>query len=159
MLHSLISPEYVRDVVRPALARGAERAGRDAGQVTISGGGFIITGRNRSELRAAQADVRRRIAFYASTRTYHSVLAAHGFKEIGQRLHEMSLKGEWGQMGELISDEMLHAFAVSGEYDEIAGEFGRRYGGLVDEASFTMYSVNPLAEGVLRKIIRDFAEL
>ena len=159
MLHSLISPEYVRNVVRPALARGAERAGREAKEITVSGGGFLITGRNRSELRAAETEVRRRIAFYASTRTYHSVLAAHGFEEIGQRLHEMSLQGEWAQMGELVSDEMLHAFAVSGEYDEIAGEFERRYSGLVDEASFTMYSENPLSEDVLRKIIRDFGEL
>ena len=159
MLHSLVSPEYVRDVVRPALARGAERAGRDASGITVSGGGFLITGPNRSSLRAAQAEVRRRIAFYASTRTYHSVLAAHGFEEIGQRLHEMSLRGEWAEMGELVSDEMLEAFAVSGEYDEIAGEFARRYGGLVDEASYTLYSEQPVAESDLRRIVRDFREL
>ena len=159
MLHSLTSPEYVRDVVRPALARGAERAGRDAGGITVSGGGFLITGPSRASLRAAQAEVRRRIAFYASTRTYHTVLAAHGFEEIGQRLHEMSLRGEWAEMGELVSDEMLQAFAVSGEYDEIAGEFARRYGGLVDEASFTLYSEQALAEPERRRIVRDFREL
>ncbi len=159
MLHSLTSPEYVRDVVRPALARGAERAGRDGDVVTVSGGGFLITGPNQSSLRAAQAEVRRRIAFYASTRTYHSVLAPHGFEEIGQRLHEMSLRGEWAEMGELVSDDMLDAFAVSGEYDEIAGEFARRYGGLVDEASFTLYSEHPPSEEELRRIIRDFREL
>ena len=159
MLHSLTSPEYVRDVVRPALARGAERAGRDADKITVSGGGFLITGPDRASLRAAQAEVRRRIAFYASTRTYHSVLAAHGFEETGQRLHEMSLRGEWAEMGELVSDEMLHAFAVSGEYDEIAGEFARRYGGLVDEASFTLYSEQPPSEPELRRIIRDFRDL
>ena len=161
MLHSLTSPEYVRDVVMPALARGAARSGRDAKDITVSGGGFLITGPNRSKIRAAQAqaEVRRRIAFYASTRTYHSVLAAHGFEEIGQRLHEMSLKGEWAEMGELVSDEMLNAFAVSGEYDEIAGEFGRRYGGLVNEASFTLYSDSPVGEGDLRRIINGFREL
>lgn len=159
MLHSLTSPDYVRDVVRPALARGAERAGRDADNIPVSGGGFLITGPNRASLRAAQAEVRRRIAFYASTRTYHTVLAAHGFEEIGQRLHEMSLRGEWGEMGELVSDEMLEAFAVSGEYDEIAGEFAKQYGGLLDEASFTLYSERPLAESELRRIVRNFREL
>ena len=159
MLHSLTSPGYVRDVVRPALAKGAERADRDSSGITVSGGGFIITGPNRASLRAAQAEVRRRIAFYASTRTYHSVLAAHGFEEIGQRLHEMSLRGEWGEMGELVSDEMLAAFAVSGEYDEIAGEFGRQYSGLLDEASFTLYSEVPVGESDLRRIVRDFRDL
>ena len=159
MLHSLTSPEYIRDVVRPALARGARRAGRDAGGITVSGGGFLITGPNRASLRAAQAEVRRRIAFYASTRTYHSVLAAHGFEEIGQRLHQMSLRGQWAEMGELVTDEMLHAFAVSGEYDEIAAEFARRYGGLVDEAAFTLYSEKPLDEPELRRIVRGFRDL
>ena len=159
MLHSLTSPEYVRDVVRPALTRGAGKSGRDGEQITVSGGGFLITGPNRSAIRAAQAEVRRRIAFYASTRTYHSVLSPHGFEEIGQRLHEMSLRGEWAEMGELVSDEMLDAFAVTGEYDEIAAEFQRRYGGLVDEASFTLYSEKPLSEGELRGIIRDFRDL
>ena len=159
MLHSLTSPEYVRDVVRPALARGAERTGRDPGSIKVTGGGFLITGPSRASLRAAQAEVRQRIAFYASTRTYHSVLAAHGFEEIGQRLHEMSLRGEWAEMGELVSDEMLEAFAVSGEYDEIAGEFWRRYGGLLDEASFTLYSEHPPPEADLRKMVREFREL
>ena len=159
MLHSLTSAEYVRDVVRPALARGTERAGRDDAGITVSGGGFLITGPNRASLRAAQAEVRRRIAFYSSTRTYHSVLEPHGFEEIGQRLHEMSLRGEWAEMGELVSDEMLDAFAVSAEYDEIAGAFAERYGGLVDEASFTLYSEHPPKEAELRRIIRDFREL
>ena len=62
MLHSLTSPEYVRDVVRPALADGAKRSSRDADKITVSGGGFLITGPNRASLRAAQAEVRRRIA-------------------------------------------------------------------------------------------------
>ena len=159
MLHSLTSPEYVRDVVRPALADGARRAGRDPAALLVSGGGFIITGPNAAALRAAQAEVRRRIAFYASTRTYHSVLAVHGFEEIGQRLYEMSLRGEWGQMGELVSDDMLNAFAVSGEYDEIAARFAQRYGGLLDEASFTLYTESPIEETQLRRIIRDFQDV
>ena len=71
----------------------------------------------------------------------------------------MSLRGEWVEMGELVSDEMVEAFAVSGEYDEIAGEFAGRYGGLVDEASFTLYSEHALGESDLRRIVRDFREL
>jgi probable F420-dependent oxidoreductase len=158
MLHSLTSAEYVRQVVRPGLARGAERAGRDPSQMQVTGGGFIITGPDRSSIRAAAAEVRRRIAFYASTRTYFPVLEAHGFSEIGPRLHQMSLQGEWAEMAELISDEMLDAFAVVGEYDEIAEKFTQRYGGLLDEVSFSPSTASPLEEGQLRKIIRQFQE-
>ena len=158
MLHSLTSPEYVRQVVRPGLEKGAKKVGRDSGSLKITGGGFIITGPDRSSIRAVQAEVRRRIAFYASTRTYHPVLEAHGFQEIGQRLHEMSLKGEWAEMGELVSDEMLDAFCVSGVYDEIADEFLRRYGGLLDEVSFTVVSQDPPEEAQVRKMVRRLQE-
>ena len=159
MLHSLTSPQYVREVVRPGLEKGAAKAGRDSSSVKITGGGFIITGPDRSSIRAMQADVRRRIAFYASTRSYFPVLEAHGFQEIGQQLHEMSLKGEWAEMGELVSDEMLDAFCVSGEYDEIADKFVERYGGLLDEVSFTVYSQDTPEEGQMRKMVRRLQEL
>ena len=158
MLHSLTSAEYVRQVVRPSLARGAKKSGRDPGNIGVSGGGFIITGPNRSSLADMEAEVRRRIAFYASTRTYFPVLEAHGFEEVGPRLHEMSLRGEWAEMAELISDDMLHAFAVIGEYDEIADKFAQQYGGLVDEVSFSPSATMPIDEGQLRKIIHQFQE-
>jgi len=159
MLHSLTSPEYVRQVVRPALEKGALKAGRDASGLKVTGGGFIITGPNRASIVAMQAEVRRRIAFYASTRSYFPVLEAHGFQEIGQELHEMSLKGSWAEMGELVSDEMLDAFCVSGEYDEIADKFVERYGGLLDEVSFTLYSEKPPEEAQLKKMVHRLQEL
>ena len=79
MLHSLTSPEYVRKVVRPSLEKGAQKAGRDGRTLKVTGGGFIITGPNKSSIVAMQAEVRRRIAFYASTRSYFPVLEAHGY--------------------------------------------------------------------------------
>ncbi|MDA0263692.1 MAG: TIGR03617 family F420-dependent LLM class oxidoreductase [Chloroflexi bacterium] len=159
MLHSLTSPEYVSKVVRPGLEKGAQKAGRDSGSLKVTGGGFIITGPDRSSIVAMQAEVRRRIAFYASTRSYFPVLEAHGFEEIGQQLHQMSLKGEWAEMGELVPDEMLDAFCVSGEYDEIADRFVERYGGLLDEACFTVYSQDPPEEAQMRKMVRRLHEL
>ena len=159
MLHSLTSPQYVRQVMRPGLEKGAQKAGRDIGSLKITGSGFIVTGPDRSSICAVQADVRRRIAFYASTRTYHPVLEAHGFQEIGHQLHEMSLKGEWAEMGELVSDEMLDAFCVAGEYDEIADKFIGRYGGLLDEVSFSPYSQSPIEETQIRKMVRRLQEL
>jgi len=158
MLHSLTSAEYVRQVVQPGLAKGAERAGREPGATLVCGGGFIVTGPDRGSIRAAEAELRRRIAFYASTRTYSSVLECHGFAEIGQRLHQMSVRGEWAEMAELVSDDMLNAFAVIGEYDEIGEKFVQRYGGLLDEVNFVMFTSSPPEEAQMRKIIRQIQE-
>jgi len=158
MLHSLNSPEYVKQVVKPKIAAGAKRAGREPSAVRITGGGFIITGPNKASLRAVEDEVRRRIAFYSSTRTYFPVLQCHGFQEIGQRLHKMSLQGQWQDMGSLVSDEMLSAFTVIGEYDEVAGKFLERYGGLVDEMSLSVTTEAPPEEIELQKIIHQLQE-
>ena len=126
--------------------------------IIVSGGGFIVTGPNQASLRPVLAGVRKRIAFYASTRTYFPVLECHGFLEIGQQLHQMSIKGQWDEMGELVSDEMLDAFAVTGEYGEVADKLLDRYRGLLDEISFSVESVEPPPEDQLRKIIRRLKE-
>ena len=158
MLHSLVSPEYVRQVVRPNIAEGARRAGRPADAVSVVGGGFIATGPNRDAIRQQAEATRRRISFYSSTRTYFPVLECHGFEDIGQRLHRLSLEGKWDEMPALVPDEMLHAFTIIGEYDEIAPLFRERYGGLVDEMHFSIAAANDAEQTQLRRIIRQLQE-
>ncbi len=158
LLHSLTSPEYVRQVVKPGLEAGAGKAGRDPASLILGGGGFIITGPNQASLSAKKAEVRRRIAFYSSTRTYFPILEIHGFEEVGQQLHQLSVEGRWAEMPELVDDQMLDAFTVVGEYDEIAPKFIQRYGGLLNEINFSMDTSSSDDESQLRRIIRQFQE-
>lgn len=154
MLHTFTSAEYVRQVVLPNLRAGAAKAGRNPADIAVSGGGFIVAGRNRAARQDAVQETRRRIAFYASTRTYFPVLECHGFGEVGQRLHQLSLAGKWAEMGNLVNDEMLDAFAIIGDYDEIADKVLARYGGLVDAVSLSPTAAGPAEERELRRVIR-----
>ena len=158
MLHSLVSPEYVRQVVKPNIAEGARRAGRSPADISVMGGGFIVTGPNRAAIRQMDAETRRRIAFYSSTRTYFPVLECHGFEDIGRQLHRLSLEGKWDEMSSLVSDEMRDAFAIIGEYDEIPGKFQERYGGLVDEMHFSIQTTTDAEQTQLRRIVRALQE-
>ena len=154
-LHPLSSPEYVKQVIVPNIARGAANAGRDPQSVNLSGSGFVITGPSQAAIDEQKAEVRRRIAFYSSTRTYSKVLEVHGFDDVGVRLHEMSLKGQWDAMTGLITDEILEAFAVIGGYDEVAPMLHERYDGLLDEVVFAKDAPDPGDEEHLRKIIAE----
>lgn len=155
VLHTFTSAKYVRQVVLPNVKDGAQRAGRSPRDISINGGGFVVTGPNKSAIQDTTVDARRRIAFYASTRTYLPVLECHGFQEIGKTLHEMSLEGKWDEMGNLVDDDMLEAFAVIGEYDEIAPKLLERYGGLVDEVGLTIATSGEADERQLMRIIAD----
>ncbi len=155
MLHSLNSKRYLNEFIVPNVESGAKKAGKDLKDVRISGGGFIITGPSQADVDAKRQGVKRQISFYASTRTYFPVLEVHGFQDIGQRLHEMSLRGEWDDMPGQVSDEMLDTFAIMGDYEDIAGKIKERYGDLLDSVSFTMETKTRDDEQILKRILAE----
>ena len=152
-LHPITSAKYLTEVIKPNITRGAEEGGRDPKDVTLNGSGFVITGPDERAIEAKKEAVRRRIAFYFSTRTYFPVLEVHGFQEVGQRLHELSLAGEWSQMAGLVSDDIVDAFAVTGQYDEVAIKLKTRFGGLIDEVVLDLDAPAQGDEKELKKII------
>jgi probable F420-dependent oxidoreductase len=154
-LHPLASQKYVKQVIVPNIASGAAKAGRDPKSLNLSGSSFVITGPSQAAIDEKKAAVRRRIAFYSSTRTYSRVLEVHGFDDVGVRLHEMSLKGQWDAMTGLITDEILETFAVIGGYDEVAPMLHERYDGLLDEVVFNREGAAPGHEAALGKIIEE----
>ena len=152
-LHPLTSIKYIKEAIIPNIETGARQAGRDPTEVKLSSSGFIITGPDTKTIAAQKEATKQRIAFYASTRTYFPVLELHGYQELGQRLHELSLQSQRAEMTGLISDEMLETFAVIGEHDEVAWRLKERMGGLVNEVEFNMEVSGPEEETVLREII------
>jgi len=65
-------------------------------------------------------------------------LDAHGLGELGQRLFEMSRRGEFSRMAPLVSDEVLELFVASGTYDELPAAIERRFGGIVDTVTLDL---------------------
>ena len=132
-VHPFHSPKYLREYVHPAVEAGLHISGRSRSDFTFVSSTFVILGDSEAERRRAAEAVRRQIAFYASTRTYEPVLAAHGWEGIVPELHRKSLAGDWHGMAALITDEMLSTFAVSGTLETIASQLRERYaGGLLD---------------------------
>ncbi len=157
-LHPLMSPEFLKQRILPPIADGASRAGRDVKDVSLTGSGFVITGPNKSVIEERKYAVRRQIAFYSSTRTYFTVLETHGFEDVGVRLHEMSLKGQWDEMTNLITDEILEEFAVIAEYGDVAAAVKERYDGMLNEVVFGMDVHGADDEQILRRIISELQE-
>ena len=48
----------------------------------------------------------------------------------------LSKEGKWVEMGNLVDDEILGAFAVVGEPEQIAEELKQRFGDIVQRLSF-----------------------
>jgi probable F420-dependent oxidoreductase len=131
-VHSFHSARYLRERVHPAVQEGLARAGRSRADFTFRASTMVVLGDTDEERRDQARAVKQQIAFYASTRTYQSVLATHGLEDLTPRLHARSLAGDWDGMADLITDETLDLFAVSGRFEEIGAKIRERYRGLYD---------------------------
>ena len=140
--HPFHTVKYLDEVVLPAMAQGAELAGRSLADVEIVTTTFVITGNTSEEMDAAVDATRQQIAFYASTPAYAGVLDAHGW-DFGPTLNAMSKRGEWAQMLELITDDVLDEVAITAPIGELGDAIRRRYGERVQRVG--LYTVVPPA--------------
>jgi probable F420-dependent oxidoreductase len=155
-VHPFNSPKYLREVVRPAVEAGLRRSGRSAKDFTYATSTFAVVGDTEKE-RAEQARmIKQQIAFYGSTRTYEPVLATHGWQDLTPKLHRKSIEGDWHGMADLISDEMLDAYAVTATYETLHAKMLERYAGLLDRTALYQPSQPGLGDPRVPAVIRAF---
>ncbi|MGZ4711698.1 MAG: LLM class F420-dependent oxidoreductase [Acidimicrobiia bacterium] len=136
ILHGFTTERYVREVTLPALERGWAKAGKTRADFQLSGPLFVVTGTDEESMAKARAGTKQQIAFYGSTPAYRGVLDLHGWGDLQTDLNRLSKEGKWVEMGELIDDDVLDAFAVVGEPEAVPDLLMARYGDIVDRLSF-----------------------
>jgi probable F420-dependent oxidoreductase len=134
--HGFTTERYLREVTLPALERGRAKAGKTMEGFEIIGPSFIVTGSDEQQMEAAAKGTRQQIAFYGSTPAYRGVLDLHGWGDLQDELNVLSKRGEWEAMGDLITPEVLEAFAVVGAPETVAPELHKRYGDVIQRISF-----------------------
>jgi probable F420-dependent oxidoreductase len=152
LAHPYHSVRYLQEVVRPAVAAGAARAGRDPALIHVAVTALVATNPDEAEF------VRSQIAFYASTPSYRPVMALHGWGEVADQLRALARGGEWGEMGGLVTDEMLHTFAVVASEDELAATLRRRYAGLADRLSLYLPFTPGERDGFWRNLATELQD-
>lgn len=133
--HPISTPEYIDEVARPALAAGAEAAGRRPGDVAVAG--YVICAVHDDEA-VARDEARAQIAFYSVVRTYAPILELHGFQ-----VHVPDIRAAWAQrdraaMLAAVPDEMVDAMACAGTPEQVRQQFDARFAGVYD--STLLYS-------------------
>jgi len=136
-VHPMHSPEYLREVVRPAIDEGARTRGKTVEDIVLVSDCFMVQGSTESERSGAEQRVRRQIAIYASTPSYRGFLEFHGYPEIGKQLSALMREGRLDEMPALIDDKLLATVAVSEADGDLADQVRERYaGGLVQRVLF-----------------------
>jgi probable F420-dependent oxidoreductase len=139
--HPMTSPSYVRDVLRPAVVRGALQAGRRPEGITISTG-VILQVSEDPELARREAALQ--IGFYATTRTYRPVLEVHGFGDRVEPLRRAFVRGDYPEMID-VALPMVGALGIAGTAGECRDRL-QEYEGVVDRVILGGAWVGPSEE-------------
>ena len=130
-VHPFHTARYLAEVLEPALAEG------EAGRETWPGASaraerIVPVFLAPTDDVPLLEEVRRRIAFYASTPSYRPVLSLHGAAHIGERLGRLAATGRWAEMPSLVTDELLGLVAVVGSSDALPDLLATRVAGHAD---------------------------
>ncbi len=152
--HPFNSAKYLREQLRPQIAAGAAKSGRDPSACSVAGSAFVITGADTAQREQLRALVRQQLSFYASTPSYRPVLECHGWGEVGEQLSQLAAQQRWAEMPALISEEMLATFAVEADPADLGPAVYERFNGLLDRVSLYMPFVPGQMDDFWRGIVR-----
>lgn len=148
-------PRYLREVTRPRIEEGLERAGRDAA-IDLVAGPMIATGSSREAVERERQKARETLVFTLSTPAYWPALEHYGWLEVGQRLLAATREGRWQEMDAMVPDEIIEAFVPAATYDEIADLLLEKYGGVAQGILFPVPD-DPADDAAARKAIETLS--
>jgi probable F420-dependent oxidoreductase len=125
-------PRFLRDRALPRLAEGINAANRTSHDVQVAIAIPYITGPDQSAVDQSRESQRAVLGFLYSTPAYRRTLELFGWDGLGAQLQLMTRSGDWSQLGQLMTDEVLDALIPSGTWDELPTVINDWFGGLVD---------------------------
>ncbi len=144
--HPIFTRKYIRDVVLPEL---------EGSNCELTP--YVMCSISEDEAEARR-EVRAQIAFYYTTKIYHSVLDVHGWRPIGEEVATAFRKMDFKAMAEAVPDELVDAIAIAGRPDDVRDQLGQ-WEGLAEHVLFYPPSVGVAPERVnqnLHAIIETF---
>ncbi|QEC48076.1 LLM class flavin-dependent oxidoreductase [Baekduia soli] len=146
--HTLLSPRYITEVVRPAIDKGARHAERDPAEVKVAT--YTLASANEDE-EQARRDAAAMIAFYGSVKSYGLLFDVCGFAEEAKAIQGAFRQGDVDGMIAAVTDAMLDEFALAGTPQQVA-EALSRFDGVADEVVLSPPTFRVPAERVAHNL-------
>lgn len=152
-LHPICTERFIDERVKPALAVGAGRSGRDVAEVDVCMKPLVGTAPDAETLERVTRTVRARVAFYLSTPAYRRVFELHDWGDLADKAAALSKAQRWEELATMVPDEVLHTVATVGTHDDIVGLMVDRYGSRVDRVEFSIPVSTPADAEVLTHLL------
>jgi probable F420-dependent oxidoreductase len=153
--HPVCTADYMRNVMIPAAAVGAAKAGRTLDGFQVAHKPLIATAPDEAMLALRVRDARARISFYLSTPAYRPAFEHHGFGELAEQAASFSKAQRWEELPELVTDEMLYTYVTIGTWDQIGARINERFGDVVTTIEFSIAPRTPEEGEFMTSLIRQ----
>lgn len=120
--HPTVTDQFLDDVVRPAIGRGAAKTGRSTADVALKG--VLITAIS-DDSEQARREAAAQIAFYVAPKAYGPVMEASGFGTEAEAIRDAFQRKDHKGMVDAVSDAMLDEMAAAGTIDEVRAQVER----------------------------------
>jgi alkanesulfonate monooxygenase SsuD/methylene tetrahydromethanopterin reductase-like flavin-dependent oxidoreductase (luciferase family) len=117
--HPIFTRKYIREVVRPLL---------EGTRCELAP--YVVTSIS-NDVDEARREARAQIAFYYTTRLYHSVLDVHGWRDVGETIAQAFRRMDWKAMSEAVPEALVDEIAIACRPDEARDRL-RQWEGLTD---------------------------
>ena len=154
-LHPVCSPEYIGQIVHPAIDRGQRE---DDAPFEICLKPLIATAPDEASLPARVEIARQRLAFYVSTPAYRGAFDHLGLSDLADELAVLSKSGQWTAMASRIDDDVLGHWVTIATYDDLADRLIERYGALIDRIEVSIPLEHPSDREVLASVVTRLGE-
>jgi probable F420-dependent oxidoreductase len=114
--HPTLTDQFLEEVARPAIERGAEKTGRKASDVALKG---VIICAISDDVGQARREAAAQIAFYVAPKAYLPVMEASGFGAEAAAIQEAFRRKDHDGMVDAVSDAMLAEMAAAGTTEEV----------------------------------------
>jgi probable F420-dependent oxidoreductase len=148
-----VTYKWFCEMMLPNLEEGTRQSGRQLSDLDLGSHGFIGCARTNEGLERVRKGLRERIALYASTPDYKKLLDMHGWGDKLSVFIDMARQGQWEEMGNLVTDEMLDEYAVVGTPDELPGKLRARFGGIVKRIQLDDEWFDGLSDDDVRSLV------
>jgi probable F420-dependent oxidoreductase len=108
--HPMFTKLYIDEVVRPAIAEGAAKTGRDPGDVALTG---ILMCAVNDDVEVARRQIAFSLAQYAASRVYDRLFELHGWSAEQQRIREAAKARDAETIVAAVPEEAIDLMGVA----------------------------------------------
>jgi probable F420-dependent oxidoreductase len=135
LCHAFTTARYLQEVTVPAIEETLAQNGRDRSKFEIVATMFCAAGDTEEEVQKARKRLRTQISFYGSTPAYKGVFELHGWYDLQPKLNRLSKEGKWDEMAEMLPEEVVDAFVISGTPEQVVDQMKTVFAGKIDRTS------------------------